>query len=141
MRGALGASCAKSGAAPAFAPTRRARLPSFQRDPKTRRPAMRYPQEMLERSTENMPKPISPRVHSWLDVAVTGYFIALAALCWHRDNKRAAALAMANAGMVAGVSAMTDYDGDGVKPISFPTHGVLDIMQAGVAGAGPALLG
>jgi hypothetical protein len=102
---------------------------------------MRSPQDILARSSNQMPKPISPRVHAWLDVAVTGYFLALAAFCWRRDHKRGAALAIANAGMVAGVSAMTDYYGDGTKPISFPTHGVLDIAQAGVAGAGPALLG
>ena len=102
---------------------------------------MRSPQEMLTQMPNRMLRPISPRVHSWLDLAVTGYFIALAAMCWRRDNKRASALAMANAGMVAGVSAMTDYDGDGRRPISFPTHGVLDIAQATLAGAGPALFG
>jgi hypothetical protein len=102
---------------------------------------MRSPQQMLARTSQRMPKPISPRVHSWLDVAVTGYFIALAALCWRRENRRASTLAMINAGMVAGVSAMTDYDGDGHRPISFPAHGVLDIVQAGVAAVGPALMG
>jgi hypothetical protein len=102
---------------------------------------MRSPQDMLANTTEKMPKPISPRVHAWLDVAVTGYFLALAAFCWRRDHKRGAALAITNAGMVAGVSAMTDYYADGTKPISFPTHGLLDILQAGVAGAGPGLLG
>jgi hypothetical protein len=101
---------------------------------------MRSPQELLTRNTR-MPKPISPRVHAWLDVMVTGYFIAIAAMFWRRDRKRASALALANAGMVAGMSALTDYDGDGRRPISFPTHGVLDIVQAGVAAGGPALLG
>jgi len=102
---------------------------------------MRSPQQMLIRSSQQMPKPISPRVHSWLDVAVTGYFVALAVLCWRRDNKRAAALAAMNAGMVAGVSATTDYDGDGRRPISFPAHGVLDVVQGTTAGFGPALMG
>jgi hypothetical protein len=102
---------------------------------------MRSPQEILTRSSEQMPKMISPRVHSWLDVAVTGYFVLLAAMFWRRERKRASALAMINAGMVGGVSALTDYDGDGRRPISFPTHGVLDIIQGATAGGGPALMG
>src|SRR4051812_50149113 len=99
---------------------------------------MRSPQDILARSSNQMPKPISPRVHAWLDVAVTGYFLALAAFCWRRDHKRGAALAIANAGMVAGVSAVPAYYGDGPKPIRFPAHGALDIAQAGAPGAGPA---
>lgn len=102
---------------------------------------MRSPQEMLTRTSQQLPKPISPRVHSWLDVALTSYFVVLAAMFWRRDRKRASALAMINAGMVAGVSALTDYDGDGRRPISFPTHGVLDIMQGSTAAAGPAMMG
>ncbi len=102
---------------------------------------MRSPREILTHSSEQMPKMISPRVHSWLDVAVTGYFVILAAMFWRRDRKRASALAMVNAGMVAGVSALTDYDGDGRRPISFPTHGVLDIAQAATAASGPAMFG
>ncbi len=102
---------------------------------------MRTPQEILVRNSRLNSKPISPRVHSWLDVGVTGYFLALAALFWRRDRKRASALAMINAGMVAGVSALTDYDGDGVRPISFPTHGVFDMIQGATAAIGPVAMG
>src|SRR5579885_2942021 len=56
-----------------------------------------------------MPKFISPRVHSWLDVAVTGYFAALGFWCAGRGKGGAAIAAFLNAGMVAGVSAFTDY--------------------------------
>jgi hypothetical protein len=90
---------------------------------------------------ENMPKFISPRVHAWLDVAVTGYFIVLGTVCALRGKKGAAIAALVNAGMVAGVSAFTDYDGDGRKPISFKMHGTLDAVQATTAALGPVLHG
>jgi len=88
-----------------------------------------------------MPKLISPRVHRWLDVAVTGYFLGLGA--WFvRGRKGSAAIpAFLNAAMVAGVSLLTDYDGDGRKPINFKLHGTLDALQAATAALGPVLHG
>jgi len=77
---------------------------------------------------EKAPKPISPRVHAWLDVAVTSYFAAAGAFFWAR-------------GMVAGVSLMTDYYGTGEKPISFKMHGTLDVVQAATAATAPLLMG
>jgi hypothetical protein len=90
---------------------------------------------------QNSPKPIKPRVHAWLDVAVTGFFLTTGAIFWSRGNKRAASGAFLNAGMVAGVSLFTDYEGDGSKPISFKLHGTLDLVQAATAAAAPLLLG
>jgi hypothetical protein len=43
--------------------------------------------------------------------------------------------------MVLGMSLFTDYPGGVWKRISFPMHGALDIGQAALAGAGPALMG
>src|SRR5919201_4163252 len=62
-----------------------------------------------------MPKFISPRLHAWLDVAVTGYFLAIGALFAIRGKGGAATSAFINAGMVAGVSLFTDYKGTGKK--------------------------
>ena len=90
---------------------------------------------------EKAPKPISPRVHAWLDVAVTSYFAIAGAFFWSRGNKRAASAAFLNAGMVAGVSLMTDYYGTGEKPISFKMHGTLDIVQAATAATAPLMMG
>ena len=72
----------------------------------------------------NVPKLISPRVHAWLDVAVSTYFLGLGVLFAIRGKGRAAVAAFVNGTMVAGVSMLTDYDGDGKKPISFrdPRH-------------------
>ena len=88
-----------------------------------------------------VPKYISPRVHRWLDVAVTGYFIGLGIWFAVRGKGRAATAAFVNGGMVAGVSALTDYEGTGQKPISFKMHGTMDAVQATTAALAPVLHG
>ncbi len=88
-----------------------------------------------------MPKLISPRVHAWLDGAVTAYFVGVGAWYLRRGNKGAATTAFVNAGIVAGVSLLTDYDGDGKRPINFKMHGTLDAVQAATAALGPVLHG
>lgn len=87
------------------------------------------------------PKFISPRVHAWLDFAVTTYFLGLGAWFAGRRKSGAATAAFLNAGMVAGVSLLTDYDGTGRKPISFKLHGTLDAVQATTAALAPVLHG
>jgi hypothetical protein len=89
----------------------------------------------------NLPKLISPRVHAWLDVAVGTYFLGLGVLFAIRGKGRAAAAAFVNGTMVAGVSMLTDYDGDGKKPISFKMHGTMDAVQMTMAGLGPVMHG
>lgn len=88
-----------------------------------------------------VPKVISPRVHKWLDIAVTSYFVGLGIWCAIRGKGGAAVAAFINGGMVAGVTMYTDYDGDGVKPINFKLHGTLDALQATTAALGPVLHG
>ena len=87
------------------------------------------------------PKLISPRVHAWLDVAVTTYFLGLGVWFAVRGKGRAAAAAFVNGSMVAGVSMLTDYDGDGKKPIDFKMHGTMDAVQMTMAGLGPIMHG
>lgn len=86
-----------------------------------------------------VPKLISPRIHAWLDVAVTGYFGALGIWFALRGKRRPATAAFVNAGMVAGVSLLTDYAGNGKKPINFKLHGTLDAVQAAKAALAPVL--
>ena len=88
-----------------------------------------------------VPKYVSPRVHAWLDFAVGTYFLGLGVWFAMRGRGRAATAAFINGGMVAGVSLLTDYDGDGRKPISFKMHGTLDAVQAATAALGPVLHG
>ncbi len=89
----------------------------------------------------NSPKFISPRIHAWLDFATTTYFVLLGAWFAGRRKKGAATAAFVNAGMVAGVSMLTDYEGTGKKPISFKMHGTLDAVQATTAALAPVLHG
>lgn len=102
---------------------------------------MNFNPESVTKVFENAPKPISPQVHRWLDVAVTSAFAIAGGIFVSRGHKRAATAAFINAGMVAGVSMFTDYDGDGRKPISFRLHGFLDIVQATTAATAPMLMG
>ena len=90
---------------------------------------------------ERAPKFISPTVHAWLDVAVTGYFLGVGAWCATRGKAGAATAAFVNAGMVAGVSLLTDYKGNGRKPVNFKLHGTMDALQATTAALGPVLHG
>lgn len=97
--------------------------------------------ETIPDAFRGAPKIISPRVHAWLDVIVTGYFATLGTIFAAQLKKGAAAAAFVNAGMVAGVSLLTDYEGTGKKPISFKLHGTLDAVQAGTAALAPVLHG
>ncbi len=89
----------------------------------------------------SVPKAISPKVHAWLDVAVTGYFLGLCLWSVARGKARPALAALENAAMVAAVSVMTDYEGTGEKPISFKMHGTLDAIQATTAALDPVIHG
>ena len=87
------------------------------------------------------PKIIAPREHRWLDIAVTAYYVGLGIWFASRGKGRAATAAFVNGGMVAGVSALTDYEGTGRKPLSFKMHGTMDAVQATTAALAPVLHG
>jgi hypothetical protein len=87
-----------------------------------------------------VPRSISPKTHRVLDFLTTGAFMVAGAFMW-ASNRRAAAAAFLNGAFVLGATLYTDYDGDGRKPISFETHGQLDVAQAGLAAAAPHLFG
>ena len=89
----------------------------------------------------NVPKYITPKAHAWLDFAVSTYYLGLGIWFAVRGKGRAATAAFINGGMVAGVSMMTDYDGDESKPINFKMHGTLDAVQATTAALAPVLHG
>jgi hypothetical protein len=85
-------------------------------------------------------KTIDPARHAMLDYGVAFTFFSLAARNWGH-HRPAAALAILNGVMVLGTSLLTNYPGGIWKKISFPMHGAMDVMQAGVAGLGPVLMG
>jgi len=83
---------------------------------------------------------ISPARHAMLDYGVAASFFSLG-MRYRGRNSRAAALAFLNGGLVLGVSLLTDYPGGVWRRLSFKTHRMMDIMQASLAAAGPALFG
>jgi hypothetical protein len=87
-----------------------------------------------------VPKTISPAKHAMLDYGVAATFLSMGFKFKGRNNA-AATLAFINGGMVLGMSMATDYPGGVWKKISFQTHGVLDMIQAALAGFGPLLFG
>jgi hypothetical protein len=102
---------------------------------------MRMANPLLDNELMNrVPKVISPTTHAVIDYIVVGYYFIAAGACWG-GNKRASIAALANGAAVLGVSMFTDYRGDGRKPISFETHGKIDVAQGAAAAAAPFLLG
>jgi len=98
--------------------------------------------DILERildESERMPKVIDPPTHAALDYLTTSAFLVMAGLFW-KSHKRASVAAMVNAGMVLGMSMLTDYPG-GLKKISFRQHGKGDVLQMLTAAGIPNLLG
>ena len=89
----------------------------------------------------SVPKLISPRVHAWLDAAVTTYFLGLGVWFAFRGKGRPAAAAFINGTLVGGMSMLTDYDGDGKKPIDFKMHGAGDAIQMMMAALDPVMHG
>ena len=88
----------------------------------------------------DLPRVIDPKTHKALDFLTASYLFALAGAFWG-THRRASATALINGMAVLGATMLTDYDGDGRRPISFPTHGKIDIAQAGLASGLPVLLG
>jgi hypothetical protein len=94
----------------------------------------------LTNMTSGMPKVIDPAAHAVLDYLTAGTFFAIGFSMLGR-HQRAANLAFVNGASVLGLSMLTDYPGGLFRRISFQTHGVIDVIQAVMAAAGPALLG
>jgi hypothetical protein len=94
----------------------------------------------LVKMTEGVPKFIDARGHAVLDYLTAGTFLALGYAMLGRHS-RAAGLAFANAASVFMLSLLTDYPGGVFRIISFKTHRTMDIIQAGLSAAGPAMLG
>ena len=96
--------------------------------------------EMDTARTGMMPAVISPAQHAVLDYGVAATFFGVGAALWDR-HRPAATLAFVNGAMVLGMSLLTNYPGGVYRRLSFKTHRTGDIVQAALAGFGPALFG
>jgi hypothetical protein len=83
---------------------------------------------------------ISPAQHAVLDYGVAATFFMMGARYAGR-HRAAAGLAFLNGALVLGMSLLTDYPGGVYRTLSFKGHRTGDILQAGLAGLGPILLG
>jgi hypothetical protein len=90
--------------------------------------------------TGMMPAVISPAQHAMLDYGVAATFFGVGAALWGK-HRPAASLALLNGAMVLGMSLFTNYPGGISRRLSFKTHRTGDIVQAALAGFGPALFG
>lgn len=91
-----------------------------------------------------VPKLISPKQHKVLDWIVTATYLTAGGLFTAfggRHGKRAGIAALINGSIVLGATLLTDYDGDGRRPLSFSTHRKLDIGQLSLAASAPQLFG
>ena len=94
----------------------------------------------LQTLTAPVPKVITPAMHAVADYSTVAGLAALGVYLRDR-NTTASNFAFLNAGLVLMTSLMTDYPGGVMPTISFKTHGMMDVMQAGLLAAGPVLLG
>jgi hypothetical protein len=91
-------------------------------------------------TTSSVPKIIDSSTHAVLDYVTAATFIAMGFGMMKR-NRTAANLAFGNGAAVLGLSLMTDYPGGVFRTISFKTHGVIDMLQAGMMALAPTMLG
>lgn len=96
--------------------------------------------ESFFRLTRNVEKIFDPKTHAVLDYLTTSAFLLMGASFWGR-HKRATAVALINGFGVLALALLTDYDGDGRRPISFVTHGKIDLAQAASAAFLPTIMG
>lgn len=87
-----------------------------------------------------LPKPINSKQHSILDYVTIGGFFLASGLMW-KKNLRGAIASLVNGAFVLSYTLLTDFEGNGEKPVSFYTHGKLDAIQAAIAAATPSALG
>ena len=86
-----------------------------------------------------VPKTVSPKMHSMIDLITVGTFLAGAGLFWRR-NKRAAMAALICGVADLGVTLLTDYPGGVDRVISYRTHRDIDLGLAAMFATMPEFL-
>src|SRR3981081_1265142 len=75
-----------------------------------------------------VPRMVTPPIHTMVDYATVGVFLATGAWFWRR-NKRAAVASLISGGAELAIMLLTDYPGGVKKVIGFPPHRKLDYGQ------------
>jgi hypothetical protein len=87
-----------------------------------------------------LPDVINPRTHFVLDYVTAGAFLASSAFMW-RVNKRASIGAALCGATEIALASLTTRPGSRPRPISFRTHGRLDLGLAAMTGMMPEFMG
>lgn len=97
-------------------------------------------QNAVKLLTKPLPDVIDPRTHFVLDYLTAGAFLASSVFMW-RVNKRAAiGAAICGAAEIA-VASLTTRPGSRPRPISFKTHGRIDLGLAAMTAMMPEFMG
>lgn len=98
------------------------------------------PSNVLLPEKYEIPKPISAKVHGFIDYGHAALFLGMAWVC-RKKNPRAALAALVTGSFVLVQSLLTDYP-LGAKPVlSFNTHGKMDAAFAASSALMPELYG
>jgi hypothetical protein len=94
----------------------------------------------LSTLTRAVPKVINPRAHAVADYSTVATLLGMGMRLRHQ-HPRASTFAFVNAATVLMSSLLTDYPGGVFRKMSFQAHGMMDVAQAAMLAAGPAMLG
>lgn len=87
-----------------------------------------------------LPKVIAPKQHKVFDYLTIGAFLITGAIWW-KKHRKAAAASFANGLFLLSYTPLTDFDGDGKKPIPFLAHSKLDRIHAASTAFAPGIFG
>ena|SRR5437588_2114479 len=97
-------------------------------------------QNAVKLLTKPLPDVIDPRTHFVIDYMTAGAFLTSAAFMW-RANKRAAIGATICGAAEIAVASLTTRPGSRPRPISFRTHGRIDLGLAAMTAMMPEFMG
>lgn len=97
-------------------------------------------QNAVKLLTKPLPDVIDPRTHFVIDYLTAGAFLASSVFMW-RVNKRAAIGATICGAAEIAVASLTTRPGSRARPISFKTHGRIDLGLAAMTAMMPEFMG
>ncbi len=97
-------------------------------------------QNAVKLLTRPLPDVIDPRTHFVIDYLTAGAFLACAGMMW-RVNKRAAIGSVICGASEIAVASLTTRPGSRPRPISFRTHGRIDLGLAAMTAMMPEFMG
>jgi hypothetical protein len=95
---------------------------------------------LVKVASKPVPRTVSPRTHSRIDLITAGAFLAGAGLFWRR-NKRVAVAALICGGADLAITLVTDYPGGVDRTIKFGAHHGIDLGLATMFATMPDFLG